>query len=268
MFLNAPRGAKLGKDSRRHVCTVLALVLLTALTAGAQQQPMDSMPGMDMSGKTDAHDMHHMHDMASMEDMGDMGPSMAAMAGHMTMTPMRPAQPGDEEKAKAVVATAKAIMERYQDYHQALADGYIVANPKVKQAQYHFIKEANNQEALFHFDPTKPTALLYRRTPHQQYKLEGVMYTANRDATPEELNARIPLSMARWHEHINFCAAPADRINDYSKAHPKFGMFGSIRTKEACDAEGGTFLPTVFNWMIHVFPYESGFKDVFSMNVH
>ena len=198
--------------------------------------------------------------------MGDMGPSMAAMAGHMVMTPLRPKQPGDEEKAQAVVAAAKATMERYQDYHKALADGYVIANPKVKQAQYHFIKEANNQEAGLRFDPSKPTALLYRRTPHQSYKLEGVMYTASLQTTENELNERIPLSIARWHEHVNFCAAPADRVKDYFGAHPKFGMFGSIHTKEACEAEGGTFLPYVFNWMIHVFPYERDFKDVFSMN--
>ena len=31
-------------------------------------------------------------------------------------------------------------------------------------------------------------------------------------------------------------------------------------------AEGGTFLPVVFTWMIHVFPYENDFKNQFSMN--
>jgi hypothetical protein len=240
-------------------CWILALTLklgvlfLTVLPGRAWQkeQQMGSMPGMDMSGG---------------DEMRDMGPSMAAMAGHMVMTPLRPRKPGDEAKARAVVAEAKATMERYQDYHKALADGYIVANPKVKQAQYHFIKEANNQEAGLHFDPTKPTALLYRRTPHQQYKLEGVMYTASRQSTEDELNERVPLSIARWHEHVNFCAAPADRVKDYFGAHPKFGMFGSIHTKEACDAEGGHFLPYVFPWMIHVFPYETDLKEVFSMN--
>jgi hypothetical protein len=228
-------------------------VLLTALAgrAGQKDHSMGDMPGMDMSGK---------------DPMGDMGPSMAAMAGHMVMTPLRPVKPGDEEKAKTVVAAAKALMERYQDYHKALEDGYMVANPKVKQAQYHFLKEANNQEAGDHFDPTKPAALLYRRTPHQQYKLEGVMYTASQQSTDDELDARIPLSVARWHEHVNFCAAPADRVKEYFGPHPKFGMFGSIRTKEACDAANGHFYPVLFPWMIHVFPYESDFKDVFSMN--
>lgn len=212
---------------------------------------MGSMPGMDMSGKG---------------GMRDMGPSMAAMDGHMIMTPLRPQEPGDEEKAKAVVAEAKATMERYHDYKKALADGYVWAHPKAKQTQYHFMNEANGREAENQFDPTKPTALLYRQTPRQQFKLEGVMYTAGQHTSAEELNRRIPTSVARWHEHTNFCAAPEDKVKEYFGAHPKFGMFGSIKTKKACDAEHGTFYPYMFTWMIHVFPYEKDFKDVFSMN--
>jgi hypothetical protein len=230
-------------------------LLMTALLGRARQQDRQkgSMPGMDMSG---------------MRDMGDVGPSMSSMAGngHMYMTPLRPKQAGDEEKAKAVVGNVKAGIERYKDYRKALADGYVIANPKVKQPQYHFINGANTREADLHFDPSKPTALLYRRTPMQEYKLEGVMYTTSPDATEDELNERIPLSIARWHRHINVCWAPADRVKDYQAAHPKFGMFGSISTKEACTAERGDFRPYMFTWMIHIFPYEPDFKEVFSMN--
>ena len=228
---------------------ILATVFLVALPARAWQQ--DTMPGMDMSG---------------MGDMSSMGPSMAAMAGHMSITSLRVKQPGDEEKARAVVNAVKATMERYKDYRKALADGYVIANPKLEQPQYHFNNQANARVADEHFDPAKPTSLLYRRTPTQSYKLEGVMFTARPNATEDELNDRIPLSIARWHEHTNFCAAPADRVKDYLGAHPKFGMFGSIKTKDACEAERGTFFPTMFTWMIHVFPYETDFKDVFSMN--
>jgi len=42
------------------------------------------------------------------------------------------------KKAKAVVAEAKATLERYKDYRKALLDGYVIANPKLKQPQYHF----------------------------------------------------------------------------------------------------------------------------------
>lgn len=253
MHENQSRSFQLACKGRVVLTLLFGAILLTAPLGQTRQQGQQqgSMPGMDMHDDT---------------DMSDMGPSMAAMAGHMYMTPLRPAQPGDKEKTKAVVAEAKAMMERYKDYRKALLDGYVIANPKLKQPQYHFMNEANTHQADVRFDPNKPTALLYRRTPMQEYKLEGVMYTASPDATEDELNQRIPLSMARWHRHINYCAAPEDRISDYKSAHPKFGMFGSIKTEEACKAERGTFQAHIFTWMIHVFPYEPDFKDVFSMN--
>lgn len=233
---------------------LLSAFVSTALMMGgilAQAQQDQSMAGMNMG---------------DMSSMGNMGPSMAAMEGHMQITSLRPKQPGDEEKAKAVVAQVKASIERYKDYRKALADGYVIANPKVDQPQAHFNNAANVREADLHFDPTKPSSLLYRKTPNQRYKLEGVMFTARPDATEDELNERLPLSIVRWHEHTNFCAAPADKVQQYFGKNPKFGMFGSIRTAEACKAEGGTFFPHVFTWMIHVFPYEDNLKDAFSMN--
>jgi hypothetical protein len=188
------------------------------------------------------------------------------MAGHMDITPLRPHQPGDEEKAKAVVAQVRASIERYRDYRKALADGFVIANPELDQPQYHFNNKANLAEAEHHFDPTKPSSLLYFKTPKQHYKLEGVMFTAAATATEDDLNNRIPLSIVRWHEHSKFCAAPANRTQEYLGKQPKFGMFGSIRTADACKAEGGVFYPHIFTWMIHVFPFENSLKDVFSMN--
>jgi len=147
-----------------------------------------------------------------------------------------------------------------------VAAGYIQANPEVVQPQYHFNNAANVRLADTQFDPTRPSSLLYRQTPMQRFKLEGVMFTDSASASEDELNQRIPLSIARWHKHTNFCAAPADKVKEYHGDHPKFGMFGSIHTEEACKAEGGTFMPVVFSWMIHVFPYEDNLKDQFSMN--
>jgi cytochrome c556 len=246
------------QESKRvsaYRCAALLVLLGASLVAApvrARQQqdsPKDTMAGMDMSG-----------------DMKNMGPSMAAMAGHMYVTPLRPRQPGDEEKVKAIVAQVKAAIERYNDYHKALADGYVIANPNVNEPQFHFNNQANLREAEQHFDPTKPSSLLYFQTPTQRYKLEGVMFTVPPTASEDELNARIPLSIVRWHKHINFCAAPADKVKEYLGKHPKFGMFGSINTADACKAEGGTFYPVMFTWMIHVFPFENDLKSVFSMN--
>jgi hypothetical protein len=245
-----------GVYERVLLCTLaIGLLVLVACPVVGQQagrQPdksMGNMPGMDMSA-----------------DMKDMGPSMAAMAGHMYVTPLRAKQPGDEEKAKAVVAQVKASIQRYKDYRKALADGYVIANPNVNEPQFHFTREANVLAAEKHFDPTRPSSLLYFQTPTQRYKLEGVMFTLPPNASEDALNERVPLSMARWHKHTNFCAAPANRVKEYLGKRPKFGMFGSINTAAACKAEGGTFYPVMFTWMIHIFPFETDLKDVFSMN--
>jgi hypothetical protein len=188
----------------------------------------------------------------------------APVSGHMYMTSLRPLEPGDQKKADAVVAAAKEAMTPYQDYRKALADGYEIFLPEVPQAQYHFTKHEYGREAWLHFDPLKPTSLLYKKTADGGYTLVGAMYTDKVDATEEELNERIPLSIARWHQHVNFCKAPAGRKAEYFGPEAKFGLLGSLSTKEACDAAGGEFHPHIFGWMVHVYPFESDPKKIWS----
>ena len=47
--------------------------------------------------------------------------------------------------------------------------------------------------------------------------------------------------------------------------HPQFGLRGSIATQEACDAAGGTFHPVIFNWMVHVYPFEKNQANMWSV---
>jgi hypothetical protein len=189
---------------------------------------------------------------------------MTHMPGHMYMTTLRPLQAGDQQKADAVVAAAKSAMAPYQDYQKALADGYEIFLPNVPQPQYHFTKHEYGREAWMHFDPLKPTSLLYKKTADGGYKLVGVMYTDRVDASEDELNQRIPLSIARWHQHTNFCKAPEGQKRAYFGPDAKFGLLGSINTKEACEAAGGEFHPHIFGWMVHVYPNESDPKKIWS----
>jgi hypothetical protein len=69
------------------------------------------------------------------------------------------------------------------------------------------------------------------------------MYAASPDASEDELNQFIPLSIARWQRHINYCDAPEDRAKGYQAVHPKFGMFGSIETEEPVQPNGGPSIP-------------------------
>jgi hypothetical protein len=191
---------------------------------------------------------------------------MAHMAGHMYMTSLRPLQPGDQQKADAVVAAAKQAMAPYEDYRKALAEGYTIFLPDVPQPQYHFTKHEYGFAAAFHFDPLKPTSLLYKKTADGGYKLIGAMYTDRVSATEDELNERIPLSIARWHQHINFCKAPAGQKAAYFGLDARFGLRGSITTKEACDRAGGEFHPHIFGWMVHVYPYETDSRKIWSVD--
>src|ERR1700761_2019745 len=191
---------------------------------------------------------------------------MAHMSGHMFMTTLQPAHSGDQQKADVIVAAAKQAMEPYRDYHKALADGYEIFLPNVPQPQYHFTKAAYGLEARNHFDPLKPTSLLYKKTPDGGYKLVGAMYTDRVSAPESELDERIPMSIARWHQHINFCKAPDAQNGGYIGPNAKFGLLGSITTKEACDAAGGEFHAHVFGWMVHVYPYETDPKKVWAVD--
>lgn len=259
--------------SARFYWTIILILIFGALLliapsghagpnmAAIPEEQMTAMPDMKSDPNRKCDDMG-----ASVSSMSVMGQSMAAMTNHMCITPQWPMQPGDKEKVEAMLAQIRAAIDKYKDYKKALADGYVIGNPSVEQPQFHFTNNANVRLADTQFDPTKPSSLLYYHTATQRYRLEGVMFTDSTSASLQELNQRIPLSIARWHEHTNFCAAPANKVSEYHGENPKFGMFGSIHTAEACKAEGGTFFPIMFSWMIHVFPYESDFKDVFSMN--
>jgi hypothetical protein len=191
---------------------------------------------------------------------------MAHMAGHMYMTSLRAPKAGDQQKADAIAAAAKQAMAPYQDYRKALADGYTIFLPNVPQAQYHFTKRAYGFEAAFRFDPLKPTSLLYKKTAGGGYTLVGAMYTDRMRATEDELDERIPLSIAHWHQHINFCKAPKGQEAAYFGPDAKYGLRGSITTEEACNAAGGEFHPHLFGWMVHVYPYETDPKKIWSVD--
>jgi hypothetical protein len=185
------------------------------------------------------------------------------MAGHMDMTSLRPLQPGDKQRAAAIVAAARKAAEPYKDYRKALEDGYSIFLPEIKQNVYHFTNNARAYRNTMDFDPSRPTSLLYERVAvaggKPGYKLVGVMYTAPYEVQDQELDRRVPLSIARWHLHTNLCLPPHadDDDEDIVGTNPKFGLLGSIKTAPECRAAGGKFMPHVFGWMVHVYPFET-----------
>lgn len=234
--------------------TVLLLAVL-CFQAGflfAQEHHHDEQaaPQADLSATTEAMSHgHHDHE---------------HMSAHMHMSTLRDPRPGDQEKAAKVVEQARQALEKYRDYKVALADGYRIFLPNIKQPMYHFTNYSYAFAAAFQFDATRPTSLLYEKNG-DGYRLIGAMYTAPVRFTEDQLNERIPLSVAQWHQHVNMCRPPQGEARDMLSKNAKFGLRGSISTREECEAAGGTFMPHVFGWMVHMYPWEKTPDEIWSV---
>jgi hypothetical protein len=222
----------------RSIARVLTLCVLFAAVAMAQQFPLWERLLSHYGGKTDETPV----------------PSMK-MGNHMQMSVKGESAPGDEQRAAAIVADARAVLGRYADVDVALRDGYKPFHPtgrvgeEVHYTNYRFARR--EQQRL---DYRQPGSILYKRAA-QGMKAVGVMYTAPRDSTPEHLNAIAPLSVATWHRHVDFCGGPRTLpLSEQFGPGAQFGPQGSIHTEDACRAAHGLWIPVVFGWMTHVYP--------------
>jgi len=200
----------------------------------------------------------HMVGMAD-HAMTDMGHD-SIMSLHMQMTPMRAATHDDSTRALAIVAELRQAIAKYKDVSVAEKDGYAMFAPNIKnQRVYHFTNYRNAFKAAFSFDPEQPTSLLYRRAADGQMVLVGAMYTMPKRADVEKLNERIPLSIAQWHKHTNWCIpkrGEESRWSERKDGRPLFGPESPVASQSACDAIGGNFLAQPFGWMVHAMVFE------------
>ena len=239
----------------RNILIRMGLVLALAAGVWAQEQHHheglamgpDGQESAPQAGANEQMSHHHL----------DMGP-------HMKMTAPRPATQADKDRAALTVATTRDALEKYKDYKVALADGYKIFLPNIPTKMKHFTNNSYAMENAFGFNPAHPTSLLYEQDG-DKYKLIGAMFTAPKRLGEEDLDKRVPLSVAQWHAHVNFCWPPREKRREMFKKGTQFGMMGSISTPEACEAAGGKFIPQVFGWMLHVYPYEATLEKQFSM---
>jgi hypothetical protein len=185
---------------------------------------------------------------------------------HMEMTPSYALRPGDSARAQALLDRMRQALAKYQDVSAATADGFRRFLPGVKhQPVYHYTNWVNALEERRRFDPAKPTSLLYQEDAQGHLRLIGAMYAERVGTSLDELDARIPLSIAHWHRHVNWCLPPLgarDRWTEVKDGHPVFGPKSPIATRAACDAVGGRFLPRIFGWMVHVNAFASDPKQI------
>lgn len=195
----------------------------------------------------------HMVGMAD-HAMGDMGHD-SIMSLHMQMTPLRRATRADSTRALALVAGLRQAIAKYKDVSVAERDGFKMFLPNVKnQRVYHFTNSRNAVKEAFRFDHDQPTSLLYKRGADGQLMLIGAMYTMPKRAGLDKLDERVPLGIAQWHRHVNWCLpkrGEAERWMERKDGRAVFGPESPIATQAACDAVGGDFHESLFGWMIH-----------------
>jgi hypothetical protein len=238
---------------KRNAATLGFLLLVSLTPAMAQQFPVWEWLLHNYGSKTDDTPV----------------PSMK-MGNHMQMSLKRAAQPGDEQRADDIVAAAKRALIRYADVNTALKDGYKPFHPSGKMGEeVHYTNYRYARLEQQHVNYDQPGSILYKRTPEGMQAV-GVMYTAPQKATPEQLNAVAPLSIATWHRHVDFCGGPRSlSVAQQYGPNAQFGPQGAIHTEDACKAAGGLWIPVVFGWMTHIYPNEKSQGDVWAgMNMH
>ena len=239
-----------------HVRTLTLAVAFPLLAIPARLAGQSGQVHPPAGAKTAADSVK----MADMADHAMSGPMDENMMKHMQLTPARTPTHDDSVRATKVVAELKQAIAKYQDTAVAVADGYKMFLPEVKnQRVYHFTNNGRAVLAAFHFDASKPTSVLYKRGADNQLHLVGAMYTMPKNASLKRLDDRVPLGLARWHEHVNWCLpkkGDGSRWIEQKNGKPVFGPESPIATKASCDAVNGDFHSNVFGWMIHVNAYE------------
>jgi hypothetical protein len=176
---------------------------------------------------------------------------------HMQMSLKGDPAPGDEARGNDILNSAAGVLSQYRDVKTAVHDGYKPFFPTGRIGEeIHYTNYRYRRKDPRRFDYDRPTSILYKRTTEGLQAI-GVMYTAPADATPEQLNVIVPLSIATWHRHVDFCGGPKTLpTEEQFGPNALFGLRGSIHTQEECAAAQGLWIPVVFNWMIHVYPGE------------
>lgn len=200
----------------------------------------------------------HNHAEMSAEDMG-------AMAAHMKMTAKRAPNAADSVRAAKLVTELRSAIGKYKDVRVAVDDGFRQFAPQLRnQRVYHFTNYRYAFQNAFRFDPSKPTSLLYRKDAKGSFVLVGAMYTAPKGFSEDKLNERVPLSVAQWHKHVNWCLPPRgsnERWLEKQNGRPVFGPLG-VSTKAECESAGGKFHKEVFGWMVHANVFASDNQSV------
>lgn len=188
---------------------------------------------------------------------------------HLTLTPITQTQPGDLESCDRLIATLKHSLAKFEQTTEAEKAGYWKFPPNSDDLNIvHYVNPWLSHLENWRIDPTLPGSILYQRQPNEKLKLIGAMFNAPVDSTIEELNKRIPTSVARWHLHTNICLPEPiwdeGQWQRKKEGYPVFGPFSPIATQTECEKVGGKFKETVLGWMVHVYAFTENSQDIFN----
>jgi len=240
----------------RQTISTLALVLAAApCLAQAPARPHDPERAFDAF-------VFRMLQNMQVKDAPAVAPLVNALlsdtSAHMRAAPRRNATAADSTRARTIVRTLRDELAPFGDVAAAERAGYQRFMPWLEdQAVFHYNNLANAAAAADSFHAARPSSLLYRNDGGGRLVLVGVMYTAPSSATLDELDARLPLGIAHWHQHVDFCgpgplSPEARQVPDSAS----LAKWLAIDTREACTAAGGLFVPRLFGWMAHVYAFD------------
>jgi hypothetical protein len=175
---------------------------------------------------------------------------------HMRMAPKRVATAADSARAADIVVKARAALDKFRDVKEAEKVGYVEFMPWLEdQSMFHYNNIGNVLLTMQSFDATKPVSLLYVKNAKGEKVLTGAMYASPPNATPDDLDARLPLGIAHWHEHVDFCGPKLEDIQSGAQKvdAASTAKWLKITTRADCAAAGGRFVPRLFGWMAHVY---------------
>jgi hypothetical protein len=180
------------------------------------------------------------------------------VCGFNRMTPLTGYPPTWAEVVKIYrfLAPYQSLVARYRYPAAALRDGYVTAPFLNVQGQgAHYIPRATlplMNGAPFPPGKLAPPVLVYDRINGKE-TLAAIMFVMPAAATPAQLAAILPPSLAFWHQHVNICIA-----GDKSKTLP-------LHTQAACSKAGGFFSAATY-WMAHAWIGQAGDTGLFDMN--
>jgi len=176
---------------------------------------------------------------------------------HVRLSRLRTVTHSDSARVRLVADSIRRAISRYQDVSAARLAGYEQYAPGAEVDEYHFLRY-DTPITREKFDVADPPALIYKKDSSGRLVLAGAMYVLSGETDDSALDSAIPLGIARWHKHVNWCLPPVDQQHRWMERKGGDRVFGlvGVTSRRACQKANGVFKPDLAGWMIHALVFE------------